>query len=318
MSILKSTRYAPDIYKRLNGIILLYKPPDLSPTDYHQQFRHHLSDILNQYEPRPLDKRLSIEGGYDEEKRVVARPNLADHPLVVGPRYNPWELSLISAPPYLGTKSSGIDLMLMGTAAKQYLHLMRKSKLVNVYHITGCFGFITDTFFHDGKIQDKATYKHIRSGKMDAALSKIEASQQQRLFDAANVPLQSQEAYELAKAWPSRPARMSSWPVIYRIRCLHLKLPEFKIEVTISNPNEKFLAQLPHDIGLLLKSAAHTKSIRRVKVGPFDVNDALTDKDWDINSIINHLNVYHDQHPEIQRLFDNLYQARKIRVEHNI
>lgn len=318
MSLLKSTRYAPDIYKNLNGILLLYKPPDITTREQSRFLRAHISDTLNQYEPRPLDKRLLIEGNFDEEKRVVEVPNLADHPLVAGPRYNPWELTMTCAPTTLSRRCSGINVLLIGDAARRYYVPMKRANLTSIYHISGCFGYITDSFFHDGKIIDKSNYKHIRSGRFDSVLSKIETSQHQRLFDSANVQLDSQEAYELAKAWPSRPPKMARWPVIYRIRCLHMKLPDFKIEVTVGNENETFLAQLPQDIGLMLKSGAYTKSIRRVKLGPFDVEDSLTDKEWDMRSIMNHLSVQSQQHSDLIELLRAHRKAMPIRTEHNL
>jgi tRNA U55 pseudouridine synthase TruB len=318
MSLVKSTTYAPDIFKALNGILLVYKPPRLAGKSLIYELRDRITDSLNQYEPRPIDKKLVIEGDIDSEKRIVEKPNLADHPLVVGPRYLPWDLSMTLASPSLGYRSSGLDVILMGTANRYYKHKLSSHKLVSIYHITGRFGHVTDTFFYDGKITDKASYGHIRPGKIDAVLSRIESSQHDRIFDAAAVPVHSQEAYELAKEWPSRPPRMARWPVIYRIRCIHLKLPIFKLEVTMLNENESLLAQIPHDVGQLLRTAAYTESIRRVKFGPFDVNDSLTDKDWNLQSIIEQFKVYHEDYRKLNDMIEACTNSLTIRSEHTI
>lgn len=318
MSLVKSTSYAPDIFKALNGVLLVYKPPRLGCRELIRELRERITDSLNQYKPRPIEKRVVIEGGLDSEKRIVERPNLADHPLVVGPRYLPWDLSMAVATPSLGYRSSGLDVILLGEANKYYGRKLKSNKIVSIYHITGRFGHVTDTFFHDGKITDKSTYNHIRPGKIDAVLARIQTSQHDRIFDAASVPVHSQEAYELAKEWPSRPPKMARWPVIYRIRCIHLKLPVFKLEVTILNETESLLAQISHDVGQMLRSAAYTESIRRVKFGPFDVNDSLTDKDWNLQSIMKHLSAYHEDYQKFTDMINAHKDSLTIRSEHTM
>lgn len=318
MSIVRSTTYAPDIFRALNGLLLVYKPPRLSKRELISELRERITDQLHHYEPRPIEKRIVIEGSVDSEKQMIEKPNLADHPLVVGPRYLPWDLSMSFATPCLEYRSSGLDVIMVGTANKYLRHRLRSNKLVSIYHITGRFGHVTDTFFYDGKVTDKATYDHIRPGKIDAVLARIEASQHDRVYDAASVPLNSQEAYELATQWPSRPPKMARWPVIYRIRCIHFKLPIFKLEVTILNENERMLAQIPHDVAQMLRSAAYTETIRRVKYGPFDVNDSLTDKDWNLESFIKQFSSYHLNYQKLYDMINAYSKSLSIRSEYSI
>lgn len=318
MASVRTTTYAPEIYKALNGIILLHKPARVSSRAMEDELREYLADSLNSYEPRPIAQRLLIQGDIEAQKSIVKVPNLADHPLVVGPRFLPWEMRLATVHPFLSFKSSGLNLLLLGDANKLFFSKMNRAKMISVYHITGNFGYATDTCLYDGKIIDKATIKHIGAGRLDAALSRIESTQYQRLFDAASVPLDSQQAYELAKAWPSRPPKMAAWPVIYRIRCIHLKLPCFKIEVAICNENEQFLARLCNDIGLMMKSFAFTESIRRVKVGPFDINESLTEKDWTMQNIVNHLAANSRSYNDLSKLLVQHNKALQIRTQHHM
>lgn len=315
MALVK-TNYAPDIFKSLNGVLLIHKPCLTSMNDTINELRLRISESLNNYEPRPIAKRVVIEGDIESEKRVITVPNLADHPLVAGPRYLPWEIKLSSVAPYTGYRSSGLNLVLLGSANRYYKNKLNPSRLVSVYHIIGRFGYVMDNFFYDGKITDKCTYKHVRPGKVDSVLARIESTQRDRLFDAASVPMDSQQAYELAKAWPSRPPRMAQWPVIYRLRCIHFKLPVFKLEVTVAHENEAYLAQLPHDMGRLLKSAAYTESIRRVRVGPFDVNDSLTDREWNLPSIWEHIEKHSLDYLKLNELIKNEVKAMEVRTEH--
>lgn len=320
MALARSTSYAQDIRRALNGIILVHKPPRLTTRQLILEFKYLISDALNEYKPRELSSRLVITGDIDEKKELIQTPNLADHPLVVGPRYLPWELSIGTPKPSLEFRSSGLVPLLLGSACGFLQRGLSGARMVNVYEITGKFGFITDTFFYDGKIQDKSTFKHIRPGKFDSVLTRIESNQQERLFDAANVSHDSDEAYELAKSWPSRPAKSAKWPVIYRLRCLHLKLPDFKIEVTCCNESQYFLAQLVHEIGLMLKSGAYTENIRRVKYGPFSIDECLTIADWNIQSILDNISIHEKRRDEILEIIKFHRTAMSIRskFEHEV
>jgi len=301
----RTTTYAPDIFNSLKGIILVHKPSGVLHKTLLNTLKEKISDELNEYDPRPLSSRLLIEGGHNEDKSLVQAPNLADHPLVSGPRYNPWDIKIFSPPPYLSLRSSGVTPIILGRSIGYYLRKFMRVSIVSSYHITGRFGHTTDNMFSDGNITDKHRYEHIRLPKIDRILSRIEGRQRDRLFEASSIPLDSQEGYELAKSWPSRPLKMARWPLIYRIRCIHLALPEFRIEVVVSNENENFLAHIIHDIGLALRSSAYTESIRRVKFGMFDICDSLTSCDWNIQSMLDNLKL-HSDHKRVHSYLDSL------------
>lgn len=318
MSLIKSTSYAPEIYRNLNGILLIHKQPNYHLKELVSEIQGRICDSLNQLEPRPLSRRLAITGDYGEEKSIVDVPNLADHPLVVGPRYSPKELYIKAVAPYLGFRSSGLTLLTLGRACGKYNQSIRLARLPNIYHVCGQFGFRTHNHFRDGNILDKNNYHKIRSGKLDSVLAKIENSQRDRLFDASRISIHSQEAYELAQSWPSKPAGMATWPVIYRLRCIHLKLPHFKLEVTVINESESFLAHLVNDIGIMMRSSAFTESVRRVKYGPFTIEDSFTEKQWDMQSIIDNLKMNHDRLGDIISLIRESRRSAAIRTEHRL
>lgn len=312
MTSSRLTNYAPDVYRSLSGILLIHKPAKISYTDLVSELRERITDSLNQLQPRPLATRMVFQDEPGGGQKLAEVTNLADHPLVVGPRYLPWEVKISPFLPILGPRSSGLQVFILGDSIK-YFPSSKKVRLANIYHLSGKFGYITDNGFDDGKIMDRTTIRHITYNKIDHVLSKIETTQRDRLFDAANVPITSQEAYELAKAWPSRPPRMAHWPVIYRIRCIHLELPSFKLEVSVVNETESFLAELCHDVGLMLKTGAYTEAIRRVKLGPFSIDDSLTEKEWDLQSIVNNLSIYRRRYGEIQEIFRRYRKALAIR-----
>lgn len=311
MQASKLTRYAPDVYNSLNGILLIHKPPNITHKDLLSEFRGRITSSLNELEQRPISNRLVFPNRGDGPPIEV--PNLADHPLVAGPRYLPWELSLLPIQPILPYRTSGLVVFAMGRSAKFFTGY-KKTSLLNVYQITGKFGYITHNNLEGGRILDRANFKNINADRIDRVLSRVESSQKTRLFETTHVPLQSQEAYELAKAWPTRPPTMAPWPIIYRIRCIHLDLPVFKIEVSVINENESFLAGICYDIGLLLKSAAFVTSIKRTRLGPFRIEDSLIDRDWDLQSVINNLTIHHGKFKQIHEIFRRFKNPVQIKV----
>ena len=69
-----------------------------------------------------------------------------------------------------------------------------------VYRVTFELGKRTDTLFADGKTIEKSTYKHLERKETEVVnlLQRTQRNHQKMLFRHANVPLQSQAAYELA------------------------------------------------------------------------------------------------------------------------
>lgn len=302
------TSYAPDIFRALKGIACIYKPALLSGSKTIDIIQDLLAEELNQYEPRPLAKRL-VYSQVQGQDTFTEGPNWADHPLVVGPRYLPWEIkmsipcNLNRGPAGMPPKVSGVACLLIGRKIVQnYTVSILQSKFISIYHIKVLFGYSTSTFFSDGSITDRSNYKHIYKHNIESILQRIKVSQKQRIFEASNVPRSSDEAYELAKAWPRlRPKRMARWPIIFDLKCLEFKAPYMTLEITSSEETVDFLGHFVHDLAELLKSKACVESIRRIKYGPFELDNALCDRDWNLQAFVNSIN-YHNKY--LQRYGD--------------
>ncbi len=63
---------------------------------------------LNDMECRPPREYVHITGDTTQNLNVEVRPNYADHPLLIGPRYVPRDIKLHFAN-ILGTKMSGVN-----------------------------------------------------------------------------------------------------------------------------------------------------------------------------------------------------------------
>lgn len=108
--------------------------------------------------------------------------------------------------------------------------LIRETRPVRVYHITGIFGRSTETHFSDSPTTGRATFDHIYLDKLSSCLSSMQTSHQKKMFELCGVDLQSQAAYELAAQGPLRPIK-SNIPLIYSMSCIEYKKPFFTLGI---------------------------------------------------------------------------------------
>lgn len=180
---------------------------------------------------------------------VEITTNLADHPLVCGPRYNESHIStsLIYNPGYF---SSGLVVGLIGNDYTFHAIRLRKLQLPKIYELKGEFGFATDNFRSDGKIRVKSTYKHIRQHHYERILAKIESAQRIQMYKVSGIDMQSEAAFQLAsQATSLPPPTRDSVPVVFAIKSIHFEPPNFAIQVQCCNEQEMFLSELINEIG---------------------------------------------------------------------
>lgn len=149
---------------------------------------------------RPPSGYVAIEGKPTEKLTVSVRPNFADHPLVVGPRYQEHDLT-VSWSNHLGYYTSGVlrkykqntDMALKlhnliftvfgirsGTRDAKFI---RENLPTRAYRVKGVLGRMTDNCFRTGKVMMKSTWKHVRRHNVDAFLSAMQASHQRKMFE---------------------------------------------------------------------------------------------------------------------------------------
>uniref|UniRef100_A0A6B0V8Q5 Putative pseudouridine synthase n=1 Tax=Ixodes ricinus TaxID=34613 RepID=A0A6B0V8Q5_IXORI len=286
---LQTVTYAPRAFELLRGFFCIYKPANLSIHYVRKIIIGNLCRDLNEMEVRPPTDFVKIVGSLasGKELTITTVPNLADHPLVVGQRYQAKDIKLTWVHD-IGRYPSGV--MVMGVhASHRKLLKLRHSNQLRSYELRGEFGKASDTLTPDSKIVEQATYGHITIAKMERLLSSIQATHQVQAFKYSGVRMDSQEAYELAAAGTVRPADKSPM-LIYNIRCTEFDLPFFTLEVSCLNENASYLLQLVHDIGLRLRSCALCHRVRQVRYGQFGLDHALLRKHWNLEHILNNIN----------------------------
>ena len=73
--------------------------------------------------------------------------------------------------------------------------------------------------------------------------------------------------------------KLDARPVtITEFEITEIKLPEVHFRVNCSTGT--YIRSLAHDFGQALGCGAYLQELRRTKIGPFDVADALTPQEW--------------------------------------
>ena len=165
-------------------------------------------------------------------------------------------------------------------------------------------GKSTNDFTSEGKVLEKSTFKHLTKSRLDKYLNQLEGASRTLMFKTIGVPLGSQAAYEIASKGMIRPSNRNTMPLIYSLKCVHFDPPHFTLEIHVINENILYLKQLAHYIGLNIKTNACVSSIRCTRYGPFTIDEALLEKHWLAEHIIN--NIY-DCRPLCS--FKNLYPS---------
>lgn len=243
---------------------------------------------LNEMEVRPPTDFIKIEGSVTSGKPLTVRAvqNLADHPLVVGPRYQPQDVRMTWATE-VGKVVSGVVVMSVNGNHRKLMQFKEANHL-RTYELRGEFGRASDTLRPYGRIVEKATYDHVTVGKLERLLSSIQAAHQVEAFKYAGVQMDSQEAYELAAAGSVRPARKSP-TLMYSLRCIDFSLPFFTLEVSCINEHQSYLLQLVNDIGLKLRTCALCHQVRQTRYGHFNLDHALLRQHWTLEHILNNI-----------------------------
>ncbi|XP_046831223.1 mitochondrial mRNA pseudouridine synthase Trub2 [Vespa crabro] len=272
----------------LNSVFVIYKPALTHYLAVRETIIKHLCRDLNEMEVRPPDNYVMIEGKTNEKLKVVVRPNYGDNQLVVGPRYQPSDISFSSAN-HLHTDSCGV-LICGINSGNLLINKIRESKPSRCYRLKGILGQATNNHFKTGKIVEKSTYNHVRRINIDKICASMQSSHQKKMFELCGVDIQSQTAYELAVQGLIRPAN-SEIPVLYEIKCVNFEPPEFTLEIVCINENEQYLKTLIHELGLELRSTATCTQIQCFRYGLFELQHALLSKKWDIISILENMKV---------------------------
>ncbi|XP_063394338.1 pseudouridylate synthase TRUB2, mitochondrial [Cydia fagiglandana] len=279
-------RDAAAAYKFLNGVICVYKPPCVPVKQVQHTIITNLCRDLNALPGRPIEQRVEIVGATNEPMLVKMVPNYADDPLACGPRYTHDDFRCSWAT-HLGLFSSGVLLVGIndGTRLTYKLHTAR---LTRGFKVHGQLGKATDTHFWNGRTVERSTHGHVTREKIDRVVAHMQSAHQGTIYEMTGLHRDSQTLYDLASQGPIRPSD-NKLPVLYGIKCVHFKPPDFTLEIQSVNEYDKYFWTLVHDLGVQLKTSAHCTGVQCVRQGKFDLSNALLRKHWTLPHIASNM-----------------------------
>ncbi|XP_033730240.1 mitochondrial mRNA pseudouridine synthase Trub2-like [Pecten maximus] len=219
-------------------------------------------------------------------QQQLSESEILSNRLVLGDRYEPEDLHLF-ANTGLGRYSSGI--VVIGSGNFRYRAKKLSNRYIQVYHVKGRLGWASDSYDTRGRIVERSTFSHVNMSLVGKVCAAMEANHQRKMFDYAGVNPESQEAYELATQGLLRPEVYLPHPIIYSIKCVGFDLPHFTLEIHAINEKCHYLAEVIHNLGLLMKTTAVCAGVRRIRSGIYDINYALLYQDWNLYKITNNI-----------------------------
>uniref|UniRef100_A0A914HDZ7 Pseudouridine synthase II N-terminal domain-containing protein n=1 Tax=Globodera rostochiensis TaxID=31243 RepID=A0A914HDZ7_GLORO len=282
-----------EVQSLLNGFLCIFKPRDVSISALEKLLLRRICEQANCLDPcRPLPTvELPIVESHSKSGALVVvgkrtQVDYSKHPLMVGQMFRPEEMR-IEVLNFLEPSCSGVCLFGLNDGCDD-LETIRDRAWLNEYFLEGELGRETVEHHIRGKVAARAEFDHVTLHKLKCVLSMIRMQFKKTSLKFANVDMQSQEAFELARRGVPRPKVLGS-PLIYGIELRHYKLPNFKLSVQVTGEQCPFMRKLIHEIGCCLHTTACPRRVRRVREGCFGLDHALLDKHFHLESIVKNL-----------------------------
>jgi tRNA pseudouridine55 synthase len=169
----------------------------------------------------------------------------------------------------LDPAATGVLLVCLGQAARVSEYLMALGK---TYRATVRLGVSTTTYDSEGEVTRSEDASGVTESAVRDALKPFEGEIMQTPPAYSAVKVGGERAYRMARRGESV-ALKARRAVIYRIEVLRYEAPELEIEVECGKGT--YIRSLAHDLGEALGCGAHLSALRRTRVGPFDIDDAV-------------------------------------------
>ncbi len=164
--------------------------------------------------------------------------------------------------------ASGLMVITVGKATRltEYFQGLDKE-----YIATGELGKVTDTYDRQGKLVESKLCK-IDEKNLEKIILSFKKTYMQTPPPFSSKRIEGKRAYQLAKKGINvklKPKKVT----IYSIQIININLPFFTIKVHCSSGT--YIRSLIKEIGDKTGCGAYVKSLRRTKVGIFNIEDAL-------------------------------------------
>jgi tRNA pseudouridine55 synthase len=166
--------------------------------------------------------------------------------------------------------ATGLVIICTGKATKQ---IMQYQDLDKTYEAQLRLGATTPSFDLETEIDQHYPWEHISAEMIDQVLESFTGEQEQMppLFSAKSVD--GKRAYEMARKGKTLDLKAHRIR-INQLKVLDLKLPDLSLLVECSKGT--YIRSLARDLGEKLGSGAHLTGLRRTRIGPHQVENAIT------------------------------------------
>ena len=166
--------------------------------------------------------------------------------------------------------ASGLVIVCTGKATKQ---IMQYQDLDKAYDAQIRLGATTPSFDLETEVDQNFPWEHITREMVDEALLKFTGEQLQMppIYSAKSVD--GKRAYDMARKGKSIELRRQLI-TISNLELQSMYLPELSVHVECGKGT--YIRALARDLGEELKSGGHLSGLRRTRIGPHKVSDAIS------------------------------------------
>uniref|UniRef100_A0A1I8F919 DZF domain-containing protein n=1 Tax=Macrostomum lignano TaxID=282301 RepID=A0A1I8F919_9PLAT len=183
--------WSSQLYRKLNGVLCIYKPPHVSPRQCVNGIVQQLCDSLNDgpFEPtRPFTEVIrqpaAIEQPSHEQTQIgspaspAASVESISHRLVARPDLR----SLSQWPTRCPTGAAGVQLVGLGRRGIIACELLERQRLLKVYRVRAVLGRATHDCTGDGTIVLRTTWRHVTPAMLERVCTVVEAGYKRQLL----------------------------------------------------------------------------------------------------------------------------------------
>ena len=166
--------------------------------------------------------------------------------------------------------ASGLVIVCTGRATKK---ITQFQDLEKVYDAKIRLGATTPSFDLETEVDQSFPWEHISNEMVTRALEKLTGhlDQMPPMFSAKSVD--GKRAYTMARKGKTVELKPQSIN-IHKLELQSIDLPDLSVHVECSKGT--YIRSLARDLGEELKSGGHLTGLRRTRIGPYSVSDALT------------------------------------------
>lgn len=171
----------------------------------------------------------------------------------------------------LDPAATGLLLLTLGNATRLTRFLIRAPK---VYEGVVAFGVTTDTYDAAGTVVEEQDASHVTREQLEEAMEDLTGTQEQVVPSYSAKKVQGVKHYERAREGKEVP-RETKEVTIYELTPVG-DLEDQTLRFRLGCSSGTYARTVAHDLGQAVGTGAHLASLRRLKIGHFQVDDAIS------------------------------------------